>query len=585
MRTWFLFLLIISVVVFADVPHLISYQGRLTDDVTGDPVLDDDYSITFRLYEVVSGGTAIWTENHSAVPVIGGIYSVMLGSSTAFLGHVSFEDPLWLEVQVGATTLSPRYQLGSSPYALNIADLIIKDNDQSFATDMRLTSGVDGDRKIYFGDGYYVGIGEYGGRDDQMLIDVADDSIFIKSKGLFPTDMYTDLGSVDHEWTDVYIDRRLYINGSAPNNKFLGSDGTGFLEWKDLPGGDDGDWTISGSNMYSAVTGNVGIGTTGPTDGKLHINGSSCFGNGLYIENSFFDGIMVEYPGDDGIHIHKPGDDGIQIDSAAGYGIWVREADMHGIRVSDAGDDGILIDSPGDDGVEITNAGADGVSIDSASLDGVNIYYSGIDGVYIYSTGDDGVHVSNTGGDGIFVCYSTDYDGYFDSDIYAAIANAGIKAFLIDHPSDPEHKLLRHYSVESPKVMLNYPGVVQIDADGTGMVTMPEYFADLVDEDGVMIQLTSIGRPFMSGYDWDARNCTATIYGEPNREVAYVVFAERDDPVKRYLEQPVESFKADGKYCPDGQLLIPAAYGYPDNMRRGYEKQREGRERKTRQNK
>jgi hypothetical protein len=32
----------------------------------------------------------------------------------------------------------------------------------------------------------------------------------------------------------------------------------------------DGDWTISGSDMYSAVSGNVGIGTTSP-DSKLKV--------------------------------------------------------------------------------------------------------------------------------------------------------------------------------------------------------------------------------------------------------------------------------------------------------------------------
>jgi hypothetical protein len=37
--------------------------------------------------------------------------------------------------------------------------------------------------------------------------------------------------------------------------------------------GDDSDWTISDSNMYSAVPGNVGIGTTSPSE-KLEVNGN-----------------------------------------------------------------------------------------------------------------------------------------------------------------------------------------------------------------------------------------------------------------------------------------------------------------------
>ena len=38
-------------------------------------------------------------------------------------------------------------------------------------------------------------------------------------------------------------------------------------------GSADDDWTVSGDNMYSAVSGIVGIGTTNTTNGKLIVNG------------------------------------------------------------------------------------------------------------------------------------------------------------------------------------------------------------------------------------------------------------------------------------------------------------------------
>lgn len=47
-------------------------------------------------------------------------------------------------------------------------------------------------------------------------------------------------------------------------------DGSG---WKLFSGASDGDWNISGSNMYSAVPGNVGIGLSSPQE-KLDINGN-----------------------------------------------------------------------------------------------------------------------------------------------------------------------------------------------------------------------------------------------------------------------------------------------------------------------
>ncbi|MCD4737477.1 MAG: hypothetical protein K8R53_15645 [Bacteroidales bacterium] len=44
--------------------------------------------------------------------------------------------------------------------------------------------------------------------------------------------------------------------------------------WKLFSGGSDGDWIVSGSNIYSAVTGNVGIGITSPAN-KLSIRSPS----------------------------------------------------------------------------------------------------------------------------------------------------------------------------------------------------------------------------------------------------------------------------------------------------------------------
>ncbi|MBN1391584.1 MAG: hypothetical protein JW947_02145 [Sedimentisphaerales bacterium] len=62
----------------------------------------------------------------------------------------------------------------------------------------------------------------------------------------------------------------LDVNGTAKATAFVG-DGSGLTN---LPATPDTDWTISGSHMYSAVSGNVGIGTTSPTQ-KLHVQDSA----------------------------------------------------------------------------------------------------------------------------------------------------------------------------------------------------------------------------------------------------------------------------------------------------------------------
>jgi hypothetical protein len=43
------------------VPRDMSYQGILKDS-GGDPVTDSVYSVTFRIYNVASGGTSMWDE-------------------------------------------------------------------------------------------------------------------------------------------------------------------------------------------------------------------------------------------------------------------------------------------------------------------------------------------------------------------------------------------------------------------------------------------------------------------------------------------------------------------------------------------
>jgi len=110
--------LLISIVAcsYGQVPKTMSYQGILTDG-TGKTVGDGTYSLTFKLYDVITGGTLLWTETQSAA-VSKGVFSVILGSSTAL--NLAFDKPYFLGVSInGAAELVPRMQLTSSAYALN----------------------------------------------------------------------------------------------------------------------------------------------------------------------------------------------------------------------------------------------------------------------------------------------------------------------------------------------------------------------------------------------------------------------------------------------------------------------------------
>ena len=76
-------------VAYASSPQQISHQGYLTDS-SGNPVPDGDYLIGFAIYDVQTGGTALWNESQT-VTVINGVYNVILGQPGNLLDPVIFD--------------------------------------------------------------------------------------------------------------------------------------------------------------------------------------------------------------------------------------------------------------------------------------------------------------------------------------------------------------------------------------------------------------------------------------------------------------------------------------------------------------
>ncbi len=93
-------------------------QGILKK-ANGNAVDDGTYSLTFKLYDVVSGGAALWTETQTSVELTSGIYTATLGSVTAL--NIPFDKTYYLGVTVGTgAEMSPRIQLTTAPYALSL---------------------------------------------------------------------------------------------------------------------------------------------------------------------------------------------------------------------------------------------------------------------------------------------------------------------------------------------------------------------------------------------------------------------------------------------------------------------------------
>ena len=99
----------------ADVPQKINYQGYLTD-ASGTPITGL-VSMTFAVYPVATGGTAIWTETQS-VSVANGLYNVQLGAVTPLgLGVQA----LWAGVLGGHSAVGPITHFDASALATRIA--------------------------------------------------------------------------------------------------------------------------------------------------------------------------------------------------------------------------------------------------------------------------------------------------------------------------------------------------------------------------------------------------------------------------------------------------------------------------------
>ncbi len=121
MRAFVIYMLLgLSCTAYAQVPRTISYQGILTD-AQGNLVPDGNHQLTLNFYDAATNGTALFTETQ-AVPVVNGVFNVIIGSVTPLPASLAFDRAYFLGVRVdGGAELSPRTPLTAVPYALRAA--------------------------------------------------------------------------------------------------------------------------------------------------------------------------------------------------------------------------------------------------------------------------------------------------------------------------------------------------------------------------------------------------------------------------------------------------------------------------------
>lgn len=121
-------LLFVGLAAAANPPLLIPLQGKLLNS-TGS-VLSGSHSLNFTLYDAATSGVQVWQEVRTGTnnySFANGLFDVQLGDNTSLV-NVTFNQSLWLEINVSGEILAPRMRLGASPFAIGAERLFGVEN-------------------------------------------------------------------------------------------------------------------------------------------------------------------------------------------------------------------------------------------------------------------------------------------------------------------------------------------------------------------------------------------------------------------------------------------------------------------------
>jgi hypothetical protein len=255
--------LIIAFMAFAgnaDIPQTLNYQGVLTD-AGGTAVSDGDYIIEFNIYDIASGGTALWTETDT-VTVSKGIFSVVLGRWMAL--NLDFDEPYWLGMSVeGENELDPRVELTATAYSLN-------------------SQGVTGTDNVFPSSGY-VGIGTTSPTHTLTIEGDPSEQIALQLNGN------------NTSWNNLFVNS---IAGARPGYGYLRS---GVLRAHTYVDVNDA-WRLKVGvvDAFSVLaSGNAGIGILNPNE-RLHINGAVRIGSSAGLNAGTIQWTGSDFEGYDG---------------------------------------------------------------------------------------------------------------------------------------------------------------------------------------------------------------------------------------------------------------------------------------------
>lgn len=240
--------------------------------------------------------------------------------------------------------------------------------------------------------------------------------------------------------------------------------------------------------------GQVGIGTSSPTGGRLLVSSKSPDTFSIRAENLGGGG------GLGGISHGSlyPAVTGYALGSAAGihgYSASTQRSSIGVIGTVGAGAQPYLIEAAQLGGVGVMGHSATGLGVGGVAGGKGGAANNGVEGTVEVDGVGVGLHghVDLPGSVAVYGGHAQGgYAGLFDGNVQVSgTLVAGAKFFQIDHPLDPENKILAHASVESSEMLNIYSGNIVTDAEGNATVVLPQYF-EAINRD-FRYQLTVIG--------------------------------------------------------------------------------------------
>ncbi len=485
-------------------PRLVNYQGYLTDTL-GYPITNPSLSMTFAIFDAASSGNQKWTETQSAVSVAKGIFNVLLGSVTPIPDTVfTSSTNRWLELSVAGQTLTPRTRIVSSPYAY---------------------TATYADTAIYARNG--GGGGPTGGNWSYRITDTADTTLQTNSRWGLARIGNELIGTADSTHVNFGVSCTTGIAGS--DNKYcVVAGGLG-----NVAGGSSS--VVTGGELNTAigvqsvVTGGTSDSASG--DNSVVVGGSynTADGSWAFIGGGNSNEALSYYSTLTG------GYDNSVTGSYSFIGGGYTNAASNSYAIVAGGR------SNAASNLYTTISGGRGNTANNLYATIAGGYNNVVESQYGFAAGNASNVPSGYDNSAAFNGQTSTAAGETRVGILAKASGT----FTIDHPLDPENKILNHYFVESPEMVLIYRGSARIGRDGKAVVHLPDYFDALNKNPQIVVSGVGTYEVFVEGGEKDNQ---FVIAGKPEVQVNWIVTAERKDPSAEITKilLPVEQPKTGG---------------------------------------